>query len=277
MKLLLSRHLWGVPGSWEPALRRFKEKGYGAIDTPLPRADALPSFLRLLEENGLSLVAQVSTWGKSVDEHLARFKTQLLEAAAAQPLLINSHSGSDAWDEDEACRFFEGAESLARDLDIPVAHETHRSRILFHPKATARILKRFPDLRLTCDFSHWVCVCERIPNDMEEVFRLCAERALHVHARVGHEEGPQVPDPRAPEWAAQLAAHERWWDWIWEAQRKKGRAQITLTPEFGPPPYLPTLPYTRAPVADLEEICEWMAFRQRDRFAAQGASPGLSG
>ena len=41
----------------------------------------------------------------------------------------------------------------------------------------------------------------------------------------------------------------------------------TLTPEFGPPPYLHTLPHTNVPVADLAAVCDWMASRQRDRFA----------
>ncbi len=26
------------------------------------------------------------------------------------------------------------------------------------------------------------------------------ESTVHVHARVGYEQGPQVPDPRLPEW-----------------------------------------------------------------------------
>jgi hypothetical protein len=42
----------------------------------------------------------------------------------------------------------------------------------------------------------------------------------------------------------------------------------SLTPEFGPPPYLHTLPFTQAPVADLAEMCDWMARRQAARFPA---------
>jgi hypothetical protein len=39
-----------------------------------------------------------------------------------------------------------------------------------------------------------------------------------------------------------------------------------LAPEFGPAPYLPLLPYTQAPVADLADICDWMARREALRF-----------
>jgi hypothetical protein len=76
-----------------------------------------------------------------------------------------------------------------------------------------------------------------------------------------------VPDPRAPEYQRHLEAHERWWDLIWDAQIAQGRKISPLTPEFGPPDYLHTLPYSNVPVADLWDICNWMADRQAARFA----------
>jgi len=137
-------------------------------------------------------------------------------------------------------------------------------------KGLARnILKQFPDLRLTCDFSHWVCVCERLLPDLGETIALAARHCHHVHARVGYEEGPQVPDPSAPEYAPHLNAHESWWETIWQTQRTHGIAVSTLAPEFGPPPNLHTLPHTNVPVADLANVCDWMARRQAKRFAAK--------
>jgi hypothetical protein len=53
---------------------------------------------------------------------------------------------------------------------------------------------------------------------------------------------------------------------IWQSQWERGLAESTLTPEFGPPPYLPTLPHTYVPVADLANVCDWMARRQTERF-----------
>ncbi|MEI7807831.1 MAG: sugar phosphate isomerase/epimerase, partial [Verrucomicrobiota bacterium] len=91
----------------------------------------------------------------------------------------------------------------------------------------------------------------------------------HLHARVGFEEGPQVSDPRAPEWAGHLAAHEVWWNQIWKIQKQRGVATSTLTPEFGPAPYLHLLPFTQAPVANLADICDWMAIRERDNFSSR--------
>ncbi|MDQ4076530.1 MAG: hypothetical protein M3220_09835 [Chloroflexota bacterium] len=64
-----------------------------------------------------------------------------------------------------------------------------------------------------------------------------------------------------------LQAHEQWWSWIWEAREAQGAEVITLTPEFGPPRYLHTLPYTDVPVVNLWEICDWQAQRQAANFA----------
>jgi len=41
---------------------------------------------------------------------------------------------------------------------------------------------------------------------------------------------------------------------------------MTFTPEFGPPTYMPALPYTRQPVADLWDICMYMTQQFRARF-----------
>ena len=78
---------------------------------------------------------------------------------------------------------------------------------------------------------------------------------------MGYEEGPQVPDPRAPEWFRHLEAHENWWALVRASQKARAMAVATVTPEFGPAPYLHTLPFTQAPVADLAHICDWMARR----------------
>ncbi len=190
-----------------------------------------------------------------------------------QPLRVNCHSGSDAWAPEDAARFYQKALPVEADIGLCVCHETHRGRCFYNPWATVRLLEMFPKLNLCADFSHWVCVCERLLNTEESLLRACAARVIHIHARVGYENGPQVPDPRAPEWSAHLEAHERWWRWIWDAQAQRGATEATLTPEFGPPSYLHTLPYTQAPVADLEQISNWQAERQARNFEKWAAKP----
>src|SRR5262249_21443741 len=153
--------------------------------------------------------------------------------------------------------------SISDDLGIVASFETHRSRSFFNPWTTRDILRQLPTLKLTCDFSHWCVVCERLVDTEPDIIALCAERAHHIHARVGYDQGAQVPHPAAPEYREALDAHERWWTQIWRSQARRGLTVSTLTPEFGPDGYLHRLPFTGAPVADLEQINTWMAERQR--------------
>jgi hypothetical protein len=85
-----------------------------------------------------------------------------------------------------------------------------------------------------------------------------------------------VPDPRVEQYSLELAAHERWWEIVWKAQVKRGMEVSTLTPEFGPPPYMQCDPVTGAPASDLWEISNWMARRQADRFHKLFPATGTS-
>lgn len=266
MDLKLVRHLWGVEEAWETAFPRIKASGYEAVEAPIPAAADRRRFRALLAEYDLGYIAMVFTAGTTVGDHVESFRSQVAMSQALQPLLVTSHSGRDGWDEGANSSFFEQAIEVERALGLPVAHETHRGRVLYNPWVTSRLLDQFEHLMVCCDFSHWVCVCERLLETEMSIIRQCAQRCIHLHARVGYEEGPQVPDPRAPEYQRHVEAHERWWQLIWETQASQGRAVSTLTPEFGPPHYLHTLPYTQAPVADLWEICDWQAERQAARF-----------
>lgn len=267
MRLLLARHLWGMDGSLEELFPRIQEQGYEAIETVVPEATQQAHFKSLLERYNFGYIAQIHTQGNSVDEHLASFRAQVKQAKALQPLFINCHSGRDTWSLDESVYYFEQALAIEEAEGIQIAHETHRGRILFHPVITRYLLERFTALKLCCDFSHWVCVSERIIDDQLDTLKLCGERCIHLHTRVGYEEGPQVPDPRAPEFLPYVEAHERWWQMVWDLQEQRGMQVSTLVPEFGPPGYMHTLPYTQVPVANLEDICNWQAHREAELFA----------
>lgn len=279
MRLDVFRHLWGLvgdgcrfsPDRLDEAVQFVRDSsvGYRGVECPLLTVPDQASFVESLKKRELDFIPMVLTFGMSVDDHLQAFRMQLEWARALPHRFVVSHSGLDAFDDDDARRFFEEALRIEKDLDVQVAHETHRGRILFNPWTTRRLLDRFGDLKLNCDLSHWCVVAERLIDDQIEILELCAERALHIHARVGYENGPQVSDPAAPEYSGHLQAHERWWALIWDAQVRRGMDVTTLTPEFGPPSYQPTLPYTQVPTASLERICDWMAERQKERFNAR--------
>ena len=75
------------------------------------------------------------------------------------------------------------------------------------------------------------------------------DRSYHIHARVGHAEGPQVSNPEAPEWKKALNRHLDIWEKVIKKHWKKDKT-FTITTEFGPADYMPTLPFTHLPVAD---------------------------
>ena len=88
----------------------------------------------------------------------------------------------------------------------------------------------------------------------------------HIHARVGFDEGPQVTDPRAPEWQHAVDHHMDWWQRIVDVRKANKEARTTFTSEFGPFPYLHRLPYTNQDIVDQWEINEWMMQELKQRI-----------
>jgi hypothetical protein len=248
------------------AFETFAARGYAGVEATL--FDDPPLVKSLVAAHGFRLSGMVYTAGDDVDAHFDSLREQvgrLIELGATQ---INSHSAKDAWPIAQSVEFYGRCAEFARSLPIGITHETHRGRAFFSPWSTRDIIRQVPATRLCCDFSHWVCVAERLLEDCEDILALAATHCDHVHARVGYEQGPQVPDPSAPEYARHLAAHERWWRMIWQAQAAAGREELTFVPEFGPPAYLHTMPHTNQPVADLDAVVEWMAGRLRGGFSS---------
>lgn len=140
---------------------------------------------------------------------------------------------------------------------------------MFTPWTTAELLQAFPDLKINADFSHWCCTCESLLGDQLDNLELAMSRAIHIHGRVGHRHGPQVSDPAAPEYAAELNAHMGWWLEIYRQRLAEGNSFMTFTPEFGPPGYMPTLPYTRQPIIDLWNVNEWIRVYFEQQYKQQ--------
>ena len=253
MRLSIFKSAWGMTegSTWDDKLRLIRAAGYDGVEFD-PPADVAPDAWRAMcAKHHLAYIAAI--YSLTAEE----FETNLRRAAAYGPILVNAQTGRDRYSFDEGCRYFERALQAEASVGIPVAHETHRHRLLFTPWTTAAYLEKFPEMRITADFSHWVVVTESRLADMDDMLDIASGRTIHVHARVGHEEAAQVSDPRAPEFAEYLELFEGWWDRILRLRRQAGADQATMTPEYGPPNYLPTLPYTRQPVANLWDICRW--------------------
>ncbi|MEQ9461079.1 MAG: hypothetical protein RIG82_09025 [Phycisphaeraceae bacterium] len=269
MKLCIFRHTWGVTEPLETCFARYKAKGYDGIECPsaekLPHGVNTRQLRDLLDEVSFDCITPTFTAGDTVADHVQSFREELDRVMPLRPIKIGCHSGLDRFPIKDAITMYQEFVKIESDLGITVGHETHRSRVFYNPWTTRTVLEAVPEIRLLCDYSHWVCVCERIPEE-PEIFDLCSDRCVHVHARIGYAEGPQVTDPDAPEFATERAAHETWWMQVWDKQRANGESFTTLTPEFGPPPYLHTLPRTQEPVGDLEDICDRQAQNIRSLF-----------
>jgi hypothetical protein len=136
---------------------------------------------------------------------------------------------------------------------------------MFAAPLTRMYMEKRPDLKLTFDVSHWCNVHESMLADQKDTINMALQRVEHIHARIGHPEGPQVNDPRAPEWEAVVKQHFDWWDIVAERKKKNGERMTILT-EFGPADYMPTLPYTRQPLADQWAINVHMMNLLRKRY-----------
>jgi sugar phosphate isomerase/epimerase len=274
MELKLFRTLWGFDGDPVDAVAESAKAGFDGIEGQAPTdASSREALAQALASQHLDYIAEITTAGSYVPErqaslkaHLATLEQGLTLCRDLHPLKVNCIGGCDAWPEAQSLEFFQQAMGLADQAGLEIVFETHRSRSLFNPWITERLARALPDLKLTADFSHWCVVCERLMDTEMEVIEATAPQVAHIHARVGYDQGPQVPHPAAPEYAGVLQAHQRWWETIWQAQLTAGRTVSSMTPEFGPDGYLHQLPFSGEPVADLWQINGWMRQCERDHF-----------
>ncbi|CAF1645580.1 unnamed protein product, partial [Didymodactylos carnosus] len=150
-------------------------------------------------------------------------------------------SGADNWNLQQQEEFFGEALKLQSNFRVTSSHETHRGRSLFNPSLTEHLLKKFPDLRITADYSHWIVVCERLLDPA--YMKLFASHVDHIHARVGYDQHAQISgDINDSHWREERDMFQQYWQQIWEEHFKQKRQFTSLDPEYGPVPYTQTDP-----------------------------------
>lgn len=267
MEIVVLATNWGDPDSIEDFCRKIKGQGYDGLEVWYPTdADARSSLVDAASSNGLVFGLLAAGSDADFARHRDQFASSLDGAIAMRPLYINCHSGRDFFTLEQNSELVELTLDLGRSSGVPIHHETHRSRMCYSAPVTRQLLERLPDMTLTLDISHWCNVHESLLQNQQETVELALERTRHIHARVGHAQGPQVGDPRAPEWAEALDRHLGWWDRVVEHRRQAGARALTFLTEFGPPDYMPTLPHTREPVASQAEINLHMMRLLRERY-----------
>ncbi|WP_184541994.1 sugar phosphate isomerase/epimerase family protein [Mucilaginibacter sp. FT3.2] len=248
MKLKFFCPYWGMRHlSLYTALAQIKAAGYDGVELAIdPDTDVYNQAVPLCTKYNLLLIAQ-HPYGKgnTVSEHLQDYSRKLEMIMALKPVMVNCHTGRDYYNIAQNLQFLKAAAQLSEKYQVPVAHETHRGRFSFCTTATNRYLKAFPQLALTADFSHWCVVSESLLTEQKKLMNKVIPHCVHLHARVGYAQGPQVPNPAAPAYSQELKAHMKWWKQMVKQHIKNGKDQLTITCEFGPPPYLPPGSYTR--------------------------------
>ena len=192
---------WGNTLSWNEFCQRAKSSGFDGIDIWLPLDPQEQEDLKqALNRYDLKLNLMHGT-NKSVpfEESLDQFTSRLYELVKWNPVLINCHTGSDFFSQEQNTAFIKAAIAVSKQTGIPIYHETHRSRFSYTLPQTVEYLRSITGLQLTADISHWMVVHESLLEGQDALLNEVIARTNHIHARVGHAEGPQVSDPRAPE------------------------------------------------------------------------------
>lgn len=241
-------------------IKLITDHGFQGIEMNLPNDNVFEIELldelqnaRNLYSNFIVVLQQVlPVEAETVDEYISNVLKQLKRTLPYQPDFINSHSGKDHYSFDENCKIIEAVESFSDINNIPIYHEIHRGRFTFHSTTTLAYLEKYPDLKLVGDLSHWCVTSESMLQDQEHILQKIFPRIKHIHARVGFEQSPQVNNPFAPEWEDNLNQFTVWWQQI--INEHQNMEDYTITPEFGPYPYMPQTPFNQMPLANQQEL-----------------------
>lgn len=250
-------------------LRQVKKAGYDGVEMPLPpEAEEQKILKEGLATHGLLWIGQhYETLRTDFDQHLIEIEQRFRTLALAGPLFINSQTGKDYFSYEQNAALIGAGLRVEKETGVTILHETHRGKFSFAAHVTRQFLEGLPDLKITLDISHWFAVAETFLQDQQEALDLAISRAEHIHSRVGFTEGPQIGDPRAPEWKDVLQTHLDCWDRIVDRHRSAGRHFFTITPEFGPAPYMPLQPYILRPLADQWDVNIYMMHLLKERYA----------
>ena len=220
--------MWGMAEhSLEANLQKIKEGGFDHVEMGAPAsAEDRDELKTLLAKYELGFIGQQWSRGKTLAEHTADLEAQVRANADMGAVLINSHTGKDHWDQADNLALVQKAHELEAELGVMITHEIHRGRMTFCSTHVMALLDADPTIKFTADFSHWCCVAESLLQDQLDRVERAMQRSYHVHARVGHEQGPQITHPLAPEWKRHVDAHFAWWDRIVELRQGR-RGGIT--------------------------------------------------
>lgn len=255
---------WGCEQlSAKAFLQKAVADGYDGVEINFPEEDGfVAEFLTELEHlrktthpDFIFIAQQVlSNQNETVNGYIERLTNRLDFLITLKPDYINSHTGKDFFEFSDNCKIIEITQQLSKSSGIPIWHEIHRGRFSFHLKTLLNYIEVFPKIKLIADFSHFCVVSESNLADQQDLLSKLYPHIRHIHARVGFEQSPQVNHPFAPEWESYLERYLNWWQQIIAKQQSHQLEYLTITPEFGPFPYMPQEPFTLKPLSNQWEV-----------------------
>jgi sugar phosphate isomerase/epimerase len=177
MNLLTLDGLPAFPGG---TLRAIREAGYDGVQFIQPLSPTMVEEARSL---GLGICGSGRVNEPGDAERLAA------EAREHGLECLTLHVGWGLEDDEEAARLIGGVLEASARHGVPLYPETHRATILQDMWRTVQLLRRFPELRLNGDFSHWYTGQEMVYGGFEkklEFLRPVLDRVRFVHGRVGN-------------------------------------------------------------------------------------------
>ncbi len=249
-------------------MQKVKNEGYVGVEMGFPLDEnERNSLVKHLKKHQLKWIAQHwETIDCDFEIHKLNYEKSLRNLAATKPIFINSQTGKDYYSFQQNSILIAIADQIEIETGIKILHETHRGKFSFAAHVTQNYLTQLPDLKLCLDISHWCCVAETFLEDQKEAVHLAISKTHHIHSRVGFTQGPQVMDPRAPENQEIVDTHIVWWQQVIDSIKIKGGNNLTITTEFGAPPYQQLLPNTQEPIYNLWDVNIYMMKLLKDKL-----------
>jgi sugar phosphate isomerase/epimerase len=271
MEILFFCTRWGSEKlSWDAFIDQLKETGYNGIELGIP-ADMPTREMEMVWNiaalHHLPIIIQhYDTNDTDRIQHREKYSAWLEKIKPFPAYCINSQTGKDFFSFDENRILIDLATEFEISTGIPVYHETHRSKFSYAAHISRYYMESIPSLKLSLDMSHWVCVAESYLQNQQETMELAVQHTEHIHARIGHTQGSQVPNPADPEWQEALEAHLYWWDKVIARKKSIRQQTASFTPEFGPAPYMLDVPFTHQPICDQWEANRFMLDLLKKRY-----------
>lgn len=263
---------WGNENlDWAAFLRKVAAAGYDGVEASLPPDPAVQKKMaQLARDFDLKLIGvHWDTGTPDFNTHRKELQARLLSLTKVSPMFITSHTGKDHFSFEQNAELLLLARQISESTGVTILHETHRGKFSFAAHCTQTFLAALPWLQLTLDISHWFNVAESFLQDQDEALTLALSRTRHIHSRIGFTQGPQVSDPRNPEWQEAVQQHLKCWDKVVAIQEARAAPYLSFTSEFGPFPYMSSVPGNTTAAAHQWDINNYMKDLLKNRYYAK--------